>query len=137
MSQIGSDGSQPGFLGADTVSRKYLRAVFNAVSAGFVTQNDLFSREVYAKMRVAEGIRLYHEKVNKELDFLTFIYNAVNSVIAGAGSYTPESRKESNKKFYESYVKAFDSIIGVKREAKESVSDEAQNLIDTYKYLFS
>ena len=120
-----------------TVTYNYLHTVVNAVSGGYVSRDDLHSRDSTAKIRTRVGIRLYRDKLNKEVATYNFVYSALFALISGIGNYTEESFEKNSNNLYENLRKLFAATTGTKYEQTGGVSDDVREMASLYNYLFA
>jgi hypothetical protein len=124
-------------LEADTATIKYAKTIYNAVSAGFISRDDLFSRDSSAKIRVRLGHRLYQEKQGKELAWLGFAYRAIFLLISGHNG--TDDSQEHSEIIYDYYKTIWHYILGLAEKEKKDTrfgSEELDSLAELYNYLF-
>jgi len=123
-------------LAADTVIGNYLRNIVNAVSAGFISREDLHSRDPYAKIRVTAGLHFYQDKVRRDLAVLEFMYSAVSVIVTGAGSFSDESFNKNSDGLYKDYKRLHSVLRGVKFD-ENAQAKNVHGMVQLYNYLFS
>jgi len=125
-------------LEADTVVRDYYTNVLGAVSAGYVTRDDVRSDEYAAQIRTLAGVKLYRKQVNEKVAMLNMFYSAVYAMITGIGKYTQESFKTNDESFFSNYKGAYAAMTGIKPDdTEDDVPEGFREMADMYNYLFT
>ena len=137
MPGTGGNGTQPGFLEADTVTQTHYDNVFGAVSANYVRWEDVQDDEWAAQIRMRAGVRAYQKDKIKKAAMLNMAFSAAYMLATSDRRFTYDSFKANDETFHKNYLRAFAALTGTKEEDSEKSTSAAQDMMNLYNYLFT
>jgi hypothetical protein len=120
-------------LEADTGVDGTLTDILSAVSANYVTREDLSSDETAAVVRVNLGLRAAKQEQNMRLKLLNFAYSGLAFLAAAASG---QAKEEDYNGLHQCYLSLFDCISHKRHKDSKTNQSSDMNLFDYYKAVF-